>query len=87
MALSYDCYLRTGILYQYEDVPNEKYFIDVDDGTLTYSDLRKKPAFPGDLILLVSGPDKGRTGTVLGEISLLDISFFFVVRDPVVICS
>jgi len=65
MALSYDCYLRTGILYQYEDVPNEKYFIDVDDGTLTYSDLRKKPAFPGDLILLVSGPDKGRTGTVL----------------------
>jgi len=65
MALHYDRYLKAGVLYQYEEVSTAKYYRDVDDYTLIYADPRKNPAFAGDLVVLASGPDKGRTGTVI----------------------
>jgi hypothetical protein len=69
MALHFDRYLNVGNLYTYRDdtVSLEKYFDGIDNSQLVYSDPKKDPAEVRDLIVLISGPDKGRTGIMIGE--------------------
>jgi hypothetical protein len=69
MALHFDRYLNVGNLYTYRDdtVSLEKYFDGIDNSQLVYSDAKKDPAEVRDLIVLISGPDKGRTGIMIGE--------------------
>lgn len=68
MALHFDRYLRVGGLYSYYDstISNEPYFKGVSDSALVFSDPVKDPPLVRDLVILVSGPDKGKTGIVLG---------------------
>jgi hypothetical protein len=69
MALHFDRYLNVGNLYTYRDdtVSLEKYFAGIDNSQLVYADPKKNPAEVRDLIVLISGPDKGRTGIMIGE--------------------
>jgi len=68
MALHFDRYLQVGNLYTYRDdtVSLEKYFAGIDNSQLVYSDPKKNPAEVRDLIILIYGPDKGRTGIMIG---------------------
>ena len=65
MALHFDRYMRVGGLYSYYDdtISNEPYFKGVDNSALVFAD----PPLVRDLIVLISGPDKGKTGIVLGQ--------------------
>jgi hypothetical protein len=67
MSLHLDRYLRVGGLYTYYDsvIDNELFFRDYDDA-LVYSDPVKDPAEVRDLVVLCKGPDKGKTGIVIG---------------------
>ena len=67
MSLHLDRYLRVGGLYTYYDntIDNEPLFKDYNDA-LVYADPIKDPAEVRDLIVLCKGPDKGRTGIVIG---------------------
>jgi len=69
MALHFDRYLRVGGLYSYYDdtISNEPYFKGVSDTALVFADPIKDPPLVRDLIVLVSGPDKGKTGIVLAQ--------------------
>jgi hypothetical protein len=62
-----DRYLRVGGLYTYYDsvIDNEPLFREYNDA-LVYSDPIKDPAEVRDLIVLCRGPDKGKTGIVIG---------------------
>jgi len=68
MALHFDRYLRVGGLYTFYDdtVSLEPYYNGLPDSTLVYADPKKDPALVRDLIVLIKGPDKGRTGIVIG---------------------
>jgi len=68
MAVHYDRYLHTGDLYTYTDnlISTEPFFQNVTDAALIYSDPQKDPPEVRDLILLASGPDKGKTGIMIG---------------------
>ncbi len=67
MSLHFDRYLRVGGLYTYYDsvIDNEPLFQEYNDA-LVYSDPIKDPAEVRDLIVLCKGPDKGKTGIVIG---------------------
>lgn len=67
MSLHFDRYLRVGGLYTYYDstIDNEPLFTNYDDA-LVYADPMKDPAAVRDLIVLIKGPDKGKTGIVIG---------------------
>jgi hypothetical protein len=67
MSLHLDRYLRVGGLYSYYDsvIDNEKIFAGYDNA-LVYADPVKDPAAVRDLIVLCKGPDKGKTGIVIG---------------------
>jgi hypothetical protein len=67
MSLHLDRYLRVGGLYTYYDstIDNEPLFSEYKDA-LVYSDPIKDPAEVRDLIVLVKGPDTGKTGIVIG---------------------
>ena len=67
MSLHLDRYLRVGGLYTYYDsvIDNEQFFQEYNDA-LVYSDPVKDPAEVRDLIVLCKGPDKGKTGIVIG---------------------
>eukprot|EP00980_Cylindrotheca_fusiformis_P007074 scaffold1482_cov120-Cylindrotheca_fusiformis.AAC.16 len=67
MSLHLDRYLRVGGIYTYYDnvIDNEVLFKGYDDA-LVYSDPIKDPAAVRDLIVLAKGPDKGKTGIVIG---------------------
>jgi hypothetical protein len=69
MALHFDRYLRVGGLYSYYDdtISNEPYFKGVSDSTLVFADPHKDPPLVRDLIILIAGPDKGKTGIVLAQ--------------------
>lgn len=69
MALHFDRYLRVGGLYSYYDdmISTEPYFKEFADSTLVFADPLKDPPLVRDLVILVSGPDKGKTGIVLGQ--------------------
>jgi hypothetical protein len=66
MSLHFDRYLRVGGLYTYYDatISNEPYFQGISDSTLVYD--KKDPPLVRDLIVLIAGPDKGKTGIVIG---------------------
>ena len=68
MSLHFDRYLRVGGLYTFYDdnVSLESYYQGVDDKSLVYADPKKDPALVRDLIVLIKGPEKGRTGIVIG---------------------
>ena len=68
MAIHFDRYLHAGYLYPYEDsvVDYSKFYAGVKDNSLVYSDPIKDPAEVRDLVVLVNGPDKGRTGILIG---------------------
>ncbi len=68
MALHFDRYLRVGGLYTYYDdaVSLEPYYSAIPDSNLVYADPIKDPALVRDLVVLIRGPDKGRTGIVIG---------------------
>lgn len=67
MSLHLDRYLRVGGLYTYYDntIDNEQLYRDFNDA-LVYADPVKDPADVRDLVVLCKGPDKGRTGIVIG---------------------
>eukprot|EP00536_Pseudo-nitzschia_multiseries_P006138 jgi/Psemu1/192410/e_gw1.127.54.1 len=67
MSLHLDRYLRVGGLYTYYDsvVDNEVLFAEYNDA-LVYSDPIKDPAEVRDLVVLCNGPDKGKTGILIG---------------------
>lgn len=69
MALHFDRYLRVGGLYTYYDdtIDLEPYFQGIDDKALVYSDPKKDPPLVRDLVILIKGPDKGRTGIMIGK--------------------
>lgn len=68
MALHFDRYLHVGGLYTYYDdvVTTEVYFKGISESALVYVDPMKDPPDVRDLVVLVKGPDKGKTGTVIG---------------------
>mmetsp|Transcript_14292 Transcript_14292/g.30526 ORF Transcript_14292/g.30526 Transcript_14292/m.30526 type:complete len:360 (+) Transcript_14292:102-1181(+) len=68
MSLHLDRYLRVGGLYTFYDstVSLEDYYSGVADSSLVYADPKKDPALVRDLVVLVKGPEKGRTGIVIG---------------------
>mmetsp|Transcript_6750 Transcript_6750/g.14876 ORF Transcript_6750/g.14876 Transcript_6750/m.14876 type:complete len:344 (+) Transcript_6750:43-1074(+) len=68
MSLHFDRYLRVGGLYTFYDdtVSLETYFQGTPETNLVYVDPKKDPALVRDLIVLREGPDKGRTGIVIG---------------------
>ena len=68
MALHFDRYLRVGGLYTFYDdaVSLEPYYSSIPESSLVYADPNKDPAQVRDLIVLIRGPDKGRTGIVIG---------------------
>lgn len=67
MSLHFDRYLRVGGLYTFYDdkVTLEPYYAG-NENSLVYADPKKDPALVRDLIVLVQGPDKGKTGIVIG---------------------
>mmetsp|Transcript_4823 Transcript_4823/g.14051 ORF Transcript_4823/g.14051 Transcript_4823/m.14051 type:complete len:329 (+) Transcript_4823:131-1117(+) len=67
MSLHLDRYLRVGGLYTYYDstIDNEPLFQAYNDA-LVYADPVKDPAEVRDLVVLCKGPDKGKTGIVIG---------------------
>lgn len=68
MSLHFDRYLRVGGLYTYYDdtVSLEPYFAGISDSDLVYANPKVDPPLVRDLIILIKGPDKGRTGIVIG---------------------
>jgi hypothetical protein len=68
MSLHFDRYLHVGGLYTYYDatITNEEYFKGISRESLVYSDPIKDPAEVRDLIVLIKGPDMGKTGIVIG---------------------
>lgn len=68
MSLHLDRYLRVGGLYTYYDdtISTEPYFAGISDSALVYADPKTDPPLVRDLIILIKGPDKGKTGIVTG---------------------
>eukprot|EP00565_Helicotheca_tamesis_P005210 CAMPEP_0185730534 /NCGR_PEP_ID=MMETSP1171-20130828/10189_1 /TAXON_ID=374046 /ORGANISM="Helicotheca tamensis, Strain CCMP826" /LENGTH=280 /DNA_ID=CAMNT_0028399605 /DNA_START=275 /DNA_END=1117 /DNA_ORIENTATION=- len=68
MSLHFDRYLRVGGLYTYYDstITTEPLFKNISDDALVFSDPKKDPPAVRDLIVLTKGPDKGKTGIVIG---------------------
>ena len=68
MSLHLDRYLRVGGLYTYYDdmISTEPYFKGISDDTLVFANPRKDPPLVRDLVILIQGPDKGKTGIVIG---------------------
>lgn len=68
ISLHFDRYLRVGGLYTYYDntISNEPYFRGISDDALVYANPSKDPPLVRDLVVLIKGPDKGKTGIVIG---------------------
>lgn len=68
ISLHFDRYLRVGGLYTYYDntISNEPYFRGISDDALVYANPTKDPPLVRDLVVLIKGPDKGKTGIVIG---------------------
>jgi len=48
-----------------DNISLEDYYSGVSEQQLVYADPKKDPALVRDLIVLIKGPEKGRTGTVI----------------------
>lgn len=68
MSLHFDRYLHVGGLYTYYDdtISLEPYFKGTPEDALVYANPVKDPAEVRDLVVLCQGPDKGKTGIVIG---------------------
>lgn len=68
MSLHFDRYLHVGGMYTYYDdiVSLEPLYKGISEGSLVYSDPKKDPAEVRDLVVMAKGPDKGKTGIVIG---------------------
>lgn len=68
MSLHLDRYMRVGGLYTYYDdlVSTEPFFKGLGDDALVYANPAVDPPLVRDLVILVKGPDKGKTGIVIG---------------------
>lgn len=67
MSLHFDRYLRVGGLYTfYDDNVSLEPLYKGNENSLVYADPKKDPALVRDLIVLVQGPEKGKTGIVIG---------------------
>lgn len=68
MAVHFDRYLHTGDLYTYTDnlISTEPFYRNITDASLIFADPKDDPPDVRDLILLISGPDKGKTGIMIG---------------------
>lgn len=68
MSLHLDRYMRVGGLYSYYDdtISNEPYYKGFKEDELVYADPKKDPPLVRDLVVLISGPEKGKTGIVIG---------------------
>jgi KOW motif len=68
MSLHFDRYMRVGGIYTYYDntISNEPYFKGIPDDALVYSNPAKDPPEVRDLVIVIKGPDKGRSGIVIG---------------------
>lgn len=69
MSLHFDRYMRVGGIYTYYDdtISTEPYFKGISDDELVFDDPLKNPPLVRDLIVLIRGPDKGKTGIVIGK--------------------
>lgn len=67
MSLHLDRYLRVGGMYTYYDntISNEPYFEGIQDSALVYD--KKVRPLVRDLVVLINGPDKGKTGIMIGQ--------------------
>ncbi|CAN0369908.1 unnamed protein product [Ectocarpus sp. 6 AP-2014] len=68
MSVAYDRYLKAGNLYDgYDSVTStEGFYADVSNSSLKYVPPSKDPPKIKDNVLLVAGPDKGKTGFMIG---------------------
>mmetsp|Transcript_28637 Transcript_28637/g.71453 ORF Transcript_28637/g.71453 Transcript_28637/m.71453 type:complete len:346 (+) Transcript_28637:104-1141(+) len=68
MSVSFDRYLKAGDLYEVYDpiISTEKFFEGVEDSQLVYVPPLRDPPKIRDQVLLLRGPDKGKTGILLG---------------------
>jgi hypothetical protein len=68
MSLHFDRYLHVGGLYTYYDdlISTEPYFQGISDDALVFADPKKDPPLVRDLVVLIQGPEKGKTGIVIG---------------------
>lgn len=68
MSIHFDRYMRVGGIYTYYDdmVSLEPYYKGISDDTLVFANPMKDPPEVRDLVILIKGPDKGRTGIVIG---------------------
>eukprot|EP00903_Cladosiphon_okamuranus_P007553 g7327.t1 len=71
LALSYDRFLKAGnIVPIYDPVSStEPFFNDITDDMLQYERNSKVPLAVRDAVLILRGPDKGRTAIIVGIIS------------------
>ena len=69
MSLHFDRYLHVGGLYTYYDdsISTEPYFKGISDDALVFSNPEKDPPQVRDLVVLISGPEKGKTGILIGQ--------------------
>jgi len=71
MSLHFDRYLHVGGLYTYYDatISNEAYFKGISESSLVFASPKKDPPLVRDLIVLIKGPDMGKTGILIGKYS------------------
>lgn len=71
MSLHFDRYLHVGGLYTYYDatITNEPYFKGISESSLVFADPKRDPPLVRDLIVLIKGPDMGKTGILIGKYS------------------
>jgi hypothetical protein len=60
--------MRVGGVYTYYDdmISTEKYFSGIPDDNLVFASRKKDPPYVRDLVVLMAGPDKGKTGILIG---------------------
>lgn len=65
LAVAYDRFLKAADLYDvYDDTDTSKFYDEIPEDLLVY-DREEKPK-PKDDVLIIYGPDKGRTGKLIG---------------------
>jgi len=68
LSLAYDRYMKAGALYDgYDPITStEKFYVGINDKSLRFiPQLERRPEIR-DKVLLISGPDKGKVGTLIG---------------------
>ncbi|CAM9705766.1 unnamed protein product [Phaeothamnion confervicola] len=70
LALAYSRFLSAGnLVLRYDPVTStEKLYQNIPDEALRYDRSQKEPPKAQDEVLILKGPDKGRTGRLLGVI-------------------